>query len=177
MRVSSLALDSVQALPHHVFFYHKERDIETVVHGDDFTSLATDENLKWFSSELSKVLKISDRGILGPEPHHVREIRLLNRILAWYDDGIRYEADQRHAEILIDALKLSDSKGVETPGRLTKDEEGDEAESESLVGAEVTAFRGCAARCNFLGLDRPDVQFAAKEISRNMAAPNSMWLQ
>ena len=106
-------------------FYHKDRDIETVVHGDDFTSLAVESQLVWFTNELEKVLKISNRGILGPEKHHVQEIRLLNRILAWDNDGIRYEADQRHAEILVDAFKLSDAKGVETPGvKPTKDDEG-----------------------------------------------------
>ena len=72
-------------------------DVETVVHGDDFTSLAEEDQLIWFAGELSKVLKISNRGILGPAKHHVQEIRLLNRVLAWDDDGIRYEADQRHS--------------------------------------------------------------------------------
>ena len=111
---------------------------------------------------------------MGPDKHHVQEIRLLNRVLAWDIDGIRNEADQRHAEILVDALKLSDCKGVETPGiKPTKDDEGKDVgeDTEFLVGVEATAFRGCAARCNFLGLDRPDVQYAAKEISRNMANP------
>ena len=111
-------------------------------------------------------MKISDRGILGPDKHHVQEIRLLTRIWAWDVDGIRYEADQRHAEILINALKLSESKGVETPG--IKHSKGDESKdvaegSDPLVGSEVIAFRACAAKCNFWGLDRPDVQYAAKE--------------
>ena len=75
---------------------------------------------------------------------------------------------------LVNALKLSESKGVETPG--IKHSKGDESKdvaegSDPLVGSEVTAFRACAARCNFWGLDRPDVQYAAKEISRNMANP------
>jgi len=117
-------------------------------------------------------LKITNRGILGPEKHHVQEIRLLNRILAWDHDGIRYEADQRHAEILIESLGLTNSKGVETPGTKNSKDETGETESDKYLGdAEATAFRAAAARCNFLGLDRPDVQFAAKEISRNMAKP------
>ena len=40
-----------------------------------------------------------------------------------------------------------------------------------LGGSLATAYRAGAARCNFLGLDRPDVQYAAKEVSRGMASP------
>ncbi len=40
-----------------------------------------------------------------------------------------------------------------------------------------TAFRGAAARANYLSADRMDVQFAAKEICRWMAAPTQQsWL-
>lgn len=63
-------------------FYHKDRDISTVAHGDDFTFLATESNLLWFRNELKKVFQIDDRGIMGPDDHDVKEIRLLNRIIA-----------------------------------------------------------------------------------------------
>eukprot|EP00975_Prorocentrum_lima_P038397 8071374-Prorocentrum_lima.AAC.1 len=40
------------------------------------------------------------------------------------------------------------------------------------VGADKAAFfRSCVMRLNFLALDRPDIQYAAKEASRSMAAP------
>ena len=113
---------------------------------------------------------------MGPGINDVKEIRILNRIVAWEQDGIRYEADQRHAEILANALNLQDAKGVETPGiNITIDEALKERELRSsdvsLVGVEATAYRACAARSNFLGLDRPDMQFAAKEVSRHMSQP------
>ena len=37
----------------------------------------------------------------------------------------------------------------------------------------MTKYRAGAARCNFLGLDRPDIQYAAKEVSRGMARPTN----
>jgi len=43
-----------------------------------------------------------------------------------------------------------------------------EVELESHVATE---FRGLAARANNLSLDRPDIQFATKEICREMARP------
>ena len=106
---------------------------------------------------------------MGPDAHDVKEIRLLNRIIAWTPTGIRYEADQRHAEIIIESLGLSNAKGVDTPG-VSENKLSDD-DSEPLPKHEHTMYRAAAARCNFLGLDRPDIQYAAKEISRGMASP------
>ena len=47
----------------------------------------------------------------------------------------------------------------------------EEEKSKGLVGAEATRFRAVAARANYLAADRPDVQYAVKEICRKMAAP------
>ncbi len=35
-------------------FYHKQREIRAVEHGDDFTSLADDDQLKWLHEQLTK---------------------------------------------------------------------------------------------------------------------------
>ena len=37
-------------------------------------------------------------------------------MLSWGRDGIQYEADQRHADIVVDELGLKESKPVSTPG-------------------------------------------------------------
>ena len=49
-------------------FYHSSRDIAVVVHGDDFTTLATLDNIKWFESNLAKSFEIKVRGHLGGKP-------------------------------------------------------------------------------------------------------------
>ena len=43
--------------------------------------------------------------------------------------------------------------------------------SSKLTSAESTAYRACVARGNCCGLDRPNLQYAAKEVSRYMSAP------
>ena len=40
-----------------------------------------------------------------------------------------------------------------------------------LSDREAKAFRAAAARCNYLAGDRPDLQFATKEVCRGMASP------
>ena len=147
--------------------------METVVHGDDFTTLATGHNIQWLVGELQKHFLIKNRGTLGPDSDDLKDIRVLNRIVSWCSDGIRYEADQRHAAMLVKAFNLQDAKGVETPGLNPSLEDVERScnNSDKLTNSETTAYRACAARGNFLGLDRPDLQFAAKEISRHMSSP------
>ena len=40
-----------------------------------------------------------------------------------------------------------------------------------MTESEKTRFRGVAARINYLAMDRPDLQFAAKNLCRKMANP------
>ena len=40
-----------------------------------------------------------------------------------------------------------------------------------LTGAEATSYRGLAARCNYLALDRPDIMFSTRVICRDMSTP------
>ena len=46
-----------------------------------------------------------------------------------------------------------------------------DGETEHLIGAEATRFRVVAARANYLSGDRPDIQYAVKEICRRMSKP------
>ena len=95
-------------------FHHYERDISTVVHGDDFTSLGTDENLTWMESEMSKNFELKLRGRLGRDLPG--ELRILNRIVRVSADGLEYEADPRHVELIAESLDLAGCKPVGTPG-------------------------------------------------------------
>ena len=59
-----------------------------------------------------------------------------------------------------------------TPGTtFTKEEAKAYEESALMSNPDASAFRGLAARLNYLGLDRADLQYAAKEVAKRMAAP------
>ena len=56
------------------------------------------------------------RGRIGPEDKDDKSIRILNRVVEWNESGITYEADQRHAEIIMRELGLTkESNGCVTP--------------------------------------------------------------
>ena len=98
------------------------------------------------------------------------EGKVLNRVLRRTEEGWEYEADPRHAELIIKSLKLEESKPVSTAGEDEKEWKLEE-ESESLEGAQAREYRALAARANYLAADRADIQYAVKEICRGMATP------
>ena len=53
--------------------------------------------------------------------------------------GWEYEADQRHAEIIVEALKMGSANGVKTPGEDLK--ENEEEEDEELGGKSRKKMR------------------------------------
>ena len=59
-----------------------------VIHGDDFTSLGSEEDLNWFRSEIQKKFEVKLRGRIGPGSSDQKSIRLLNRVFEWTPEGI-----------------------------------------------------------------------------------------
>ena len=55
-----------------------------------------------------------------------REGRVLNRIVRVSEDGWEYEADQRHADLIIKGSNMTETKSAKTPGEETKKDQEDE---------------------------------------------------
>jgi len=106
-----------------------------------------------------------------------KPITILNRALVWSHGSVKYEADRKHVREILSYFKLDHtSKGLHLPIVKETKKELDEGESE-LEPRLATEFRGLAARANYLSLDRPDIQFATKEICREMAKPTERGMQ
>ena len=150
-------------------FHHKERKIKTLVHGDDYVSSGHSKDLDWLEAELSKAYEIKTQR-LGIGKGLMCEGKVLNRVLRATESGWEVEGDPRHAELVIEQLGLMNEKAVATPG-VSEQDEDDLEDDVPLVGPDITCFRCVAARCNYLGPDRPDVQYDAKEVCRWMSAP------
>ena len=72
-----------------------------MVHGDDFTAAGGSDELDWFKEQMENRFKgcIKMRGKLGWSEGDDKSIRILNRVVTCTEQGLEYEADQRHAEI------------------------------------------------------------------------------
>ena len=113
------------------------------------------------------------RGVLGGAWRDQREVTFLNRRLRWEDDEITYEADPELVWKLVEGIGLlADSNGLEKPG--VKEAVGDVGTptgTRSSIPTTPGSSGALAARANYLSQDRADVQYAAKEACRHMAAP------
>ena len=98
-----------------VCFWHPQRSVLCLVHGDDFLLAGADRDLDWASTRLRQDILLKDGGRLGGGPKDAKELRCLNRVLRWTPAGYEVEADPRHAEIL-GAMLGADRRTVGTPG-------------------------------------------------------------
>jgi hypothetical protein len=168
--VSELGFQQGMASP--CVFVHNDRNLTCSVHGDDFTTSGPKRSLDWLEKRLGEQYEIKIGPRLGPGPNDAKEATVLNRIVRWTEDGLEYEADPRQAEKLLRECGLEGASAVATPG-VRPSAEQLSADKDLITGLH-TAFRGSAARGNYLANDRPDCQFAAKEICRWMSSPTDL---
>ena len=164
-----VSIGFARGVGHPAVFHHAERNIMTLVHGDDYLSSGFQDDLDWLESKLSAAYEIKTQRI-GAGNGCEREGKVLNRIVRYTEEGYELEADPRHAELIIEQLGVGGNRPVITPGIDDDDVESAEVEIE---GSDATRFRGVAARCNYLSFDRPDLQYATKEVCREMARPTT----
>jgi hypothetical protein len=152
-------------------FFCKEKGIRCVVHGDDFTFTGLKEDLLDVAKSMKNAYELKVRAILGDEQEDDKNITILNRNLSWEEDGLKYEADDKHVTAILDYFGLDEtSKGAEAPS-VRETSTTILEHSEPLNSKMKTEFRGLAARANYLSLDRMDIQHATKEACREMSAP------
>lgn len=156
-------------------YHHAGRKIRTLVHGDDFVTVGGRKAVKAFNKLLRSRFDIKSFVIGGDASlGDVQDRRVLNRVIRRTPEGFEMEADQRHAELMIESLGLSSAKGATTPGSpqagaMTLEEE--ETDNALLSPEEATLFRSVGARANYLSQDRVDIMYATKEICRHMSSP------
>jgi hypothetical protein len=154
-------------------YYHAVLEVRAIVHGDDFVLTGRAAALDEVKAGMHLRFLLKELGRLGGGPGELRELRVLNRVIQWTPAGLRYEADPRHAEIIVRGV-AGVERALSCPGTHSKDYEGPgEAglEEEELPAATASLFRSFAARANYLALDRPDIGQATKELCRRMSEP------
>ena len=128
------------------------------------------ESLNWLREQLAKKYQIKTQ-TFGPGRDQMKEVKILNRIVTWDQvNGITYEADPRHVEIILDQLNLQDAKPVTTPG--TREEGRTQTDHQQpLEDTYTSKYRALVARFNYLAPDRPDIAYTVKELAKGMASP------
>lgn len=118
-------------------------------------STAKEEQSTWMKKQWEKKNELKIH-VWGPEEKDEKQVTVLNRILTWTDTGVSYEADPRHAEIVIKHLGLENGKGVTTSG--TKEEgRTKEDQDKTLEPEQASMYRATTARLNYLAAGRADL--------------------
>ena len=152
-------------------YWHEEKDILLVCHGDDAHALGDDDAQEYVQKIMKERYEVKTRAILGTGPSDDREGTFLNRIVRICDDGsVEIEADPRHAQEIIKEMGVGSGKGVATP--IIKEPAAiAETELPPLDKDATKRFRSVCMRACYLSFDRYDIQYAVKEAAREMHLP------
>ena len=154
-------------------FRHDELDIKLLVHGDDFLVLADKEGQEYMQKILKEKYEYRCDGEIGRNSGD--HLTILNRIVTFEKETgkVTYEADPRHAEMIIRQLNLQNAKSVATPSE--KKKASDVLASVGLppvTAEQTTLYRSLVMRAQFLAQDRADLSETVKSLTRKMKAPN-----
>jgi hypothetical protein len=145
-----------------------EKGIKTLVHGDDYFSSGSRADLDWLEKQIPDEYEIKTQRVCGREGC-AKEGKILNRIVRWTPQGYELEGDPRHAELVVEQLGVQDLPSLSAPGiDCVEADAGDEDDIE-LDAVKAKLYRGIAARCKHLAVERPELQFAVKELCREMS--------
>jgi hypothetical protein len=100
-------------------YWFPELIAEVFCYGDNVVIEGNDYAIEKIAAELGSYWPLNKEYKLGPEPGDDREARCLNRLLTYESDGIVYESDPRHGEIIVRTLGFDNpnTKGSAVPGR------------------------------------------------------------
>ena len=162
--LASLGFESSRHNP--CVFRHEKRDILLNVHVDDFLCLGVRKQLDWLHEGLGREYLLK-REILGPGRDEARAVGFLGREIRWTSEGLEYEPDPKHVQILLSEWQLEGCREVVSPGV----KEVEVVEEDDLPPTGANAYRRAVARLNYLAQDRMDIAYATKELARTMSAP------
>ena len=124
--------------------HHEDDRISGLTHGDDFVFAGPKKRLMEFENKMTCVYSIKAK-IIGHGSS--KSIMTLNRRLHWGQEGIVYQHDPRHVEVLVKDLGLEHGNSVQTAAA---PDAAEEKEPEPLSQDQHHKYRSQVARCVFL---------------------------
>ncbi len=117
------------------------------MHCDAFVLTGSAAALDEVKAGMHKRFLLKELGRLGGGKGELRELRVLNRVIRWTPTGLKYEADPRHAEIVLRGV-AGVERALSSPGTRPKDYEGPPAAGpeEEPAGHTARLVRSSARR-------------------------------
>jgi hypothetical protein len=137
--------------------------VDLVVHIDDLISAGPTKQIKKHLAALHAKFAMKTTGLLTKEGE---ETSVLGRTLERTAKGYILHSDSKLVTSVIKDLGIEQAKPAATPGIK------DEPEQAEPLGPEAhRRYRTLVGRLLYMSLDRADIQYAVKELSRQLHAP------
>ena len=154
-------------------YTHRERDLRSVTHVDDFLLSGEEQHLIWFRNQMQKIYELKVQ-VAGWEREDNKELSFLGRVIRTTPMGIELEGDDKHVEMLEEEWDMVNCNPVATPyvkPAVSIHGAAGETDTKPMRPADATLYRRAAARINYVALDRPDLSFASRVASSHMSNP------
>ncbi len=140
-----VVIDVARGLASLCCYCHAALGVRCIVNGDDFVLTGRAGALDEVKASMHEPFRLKELGRLGGGQGELRELRVLNRVIQWTPAGLRYEADPRHAEIVVRGVAGAE-RALSAPGTSSKEFEATPGEGENLPERTASLFRSFAAR-------------------------------
>ena len=98
-------------------FYHRQRGLRVMVHGDDFISTGSWESLSWMKCRLEERFEVKTT-LIGHRKGEAPKGRVLNSVIRAC--SAEYEGDQRHVELVVGVMDLKSASTVTTQWKMRR---------------------------------------------------------
>lgn len=145
------------------FFHHGPKDNSMEVHMDDFHGTGPEKEAVGFLEALSlKVVMKYKIDRAGDTYEHLRRLRTLT------PQGMFVQPNPKYLQSMLRLLDLEQANPAPTPETASKDQpDGQPVDKET-----AKCFRSCVGgKALYLSFDRPDVQHAVRELTKEMKEP------
>ena len=153
-------------------FHHPALDISCELHMDDIYGCGPPEAVKKFLAQLHEEIEMkSEIHMPGGKPYyHLKRKRTYGK-----DGSLLIQSDAKHLTSLKKLLHLEGAKGAVTPAVAGG---SSYAHGEVKLSEEdAKKFKTAVGTLMYLAPDRPDCQFAIRELTKNLKEPKVMDMQ
>eukprot|EP00971_Amphidinium_carterae_P341162 6479842-Amphidinium_carterae.1 len=152
-------------------FWCEEHQAITIVHGDDSLVVGRARCHDKIQAFLEEHFEIKALPRIGPDwLGGCSEGYYLKRRIGWTREGFTWEADEKHAQTIINRTNAKAPTRRTSPSSKHVGKNDPDAEEE-LKDHDIKTFQSLPATALYLSADRPDIQQAASFLMRGMSKP------
>eukprot|EP00439_Symbiodinium_sp_Y106_P000302 s8784_g1.t1 len=146
-----------------------------IVHVDDLQMAGKEHTLAAILANLKKKVKLQVEGPFLTKEEYERgfstsSVRFLKRKYVFQDHELKIFSDSKRSKKLVDIIGLQKTKSKNSPCTPSCQEKD---ESDELDDEHSSIYRTCVGILLYVSHDRPDIQFAVRNLSTAMSRPTT----